>query len=115
MSNPNDDLPDYYVEVVNDSNALLYLVRYRCANRVRELIEKGGNVNIEDDDGASPACWAAKNNDFEMLKILAEAGADLTAGFVEMLTPLYWAEHHNNQPMLDYITQRIKGTGANPA
>lgn len=111
----SDELPDYYVNVVDDSNVIHYLVRYRQTDRVRELIKKGYNLDHDDDDGATPACWAAKRNDFEMLKILAEGGADLAKGYIDMLTPLYWAKHHGNQLMVDYITERIKGAGDTPA
>jgi uncharacterized protein len=63
----------------------------------------GGDVNALNQYGASPALLAAKRNDLKMLILLVERGANVVLSDGLNQSPLYWAKHHKNQNMIDFI------------
>jgi len=46
---------------------------------VRELLEKGADVNAKDEEGRTPLHWAAGNGYVEVARLLIEHGADVNA------------------------------------
>jgi len=60
---------------MNIHNELIEAVKSNDLNRVKELVEKGANVNHEDKYGITPLRWAAHHNDLTILKYLREKGA----------------------------------------
>ncbi|KTC76789.1 ankyrin repeat domain-containing protein [Legionella brunensis] len=75
------------------------------------IIEKhDGDVNSQDQYGASPALLAAKRNDFEMLQLLVEKGADVTLSDYMGFTAMQWAQENRNEKMADFIEEH-----SNPA
>ena len=44
-------------------------------NRVKELVEKGANVNAQDNYGFSPMFYASRQNKLNVVKYLVENGA----------------------------------------
>jgi ankyrin repeat protein len=74
-----------------------------------ELIVKnyGGNVNAQNQYGASTALLAAKRNDLNILKFLVLEGADLTISDDFHQTPMDWAQHNKNDDMIAFIEQTL--------
>ena len=52
-------------------------VKAKNIDAVRELVESGGDVNEQDEQGWTPLNWAAGKGDVEMVQLLVEKGADV--------------------------------------
>lgn len=59
-----------------DDPALIRAAQKQDANRLEELLDKGGNVNAQDRYGATPLMIAAYNGDKESVRVLLAHGAD---------------------------------------
>ena len=70
---------------------------------VKYLIEKGANVNIQDDDGDSPLHDACFMGQLEAVKYLVEHQANVTATNKRNETPLDRAEGRANHDVAKYI------------
>ncbi len=68
------------------------------------------NVNAQDAHGASPALYAAKRNDLNILKYLVEKGADLRLSDLLNKTPLSWAQYNKNDEMITFIEDQSKSS-----
>jgi len=58
---------------------------------VKLLLEKGAQVNIRNEGGATPLHYAARNGNIEVMEILLENGADVTQKGTGCGTALQWA------------------------
>jgi ankyrin repeat protein len=58
---------------------LMQAVKSNDVAHVKELIQQGANVNALDDNGDAPLVMAAYEGHNEILKLLLEAGADVSA------------------------------------
>lgn len=57
---------------------------------MRFLVQEGGDVNAQDEDGDTPLHWAlARDNRFEIARLLIENGADVANYAVGRSTPLH--------------------------
>ncbi|MBI4844107.1 MAG: ankyrin repeat domain-containing protein [Nitrospirae bacterium] len=59
-----------------------YLLKFAeegATAQVRDIIEKGANVNTRDDDGETALIYAAQKEHADIVRLLIEAGADVNA------------------------------------
>lgn len=75
---------------------------------VTRLINAGYNFDEANDYGDYPITIAASRNDLKVLKVLVEAGADLTVAGEDGRTALQWAEFHQNAEMQELIQSNIQ-------
>ena len=76
--------------------------------QVRELLAKGANPNVPDDDMRTPLHQAVLGNSVGLLGLLLEAGADVNAKDAHGFTPLHFAA----QEFLPEIARILVGKGA---
>ena len=95
------------VFMMTNEEQLMECVKMGQLDAVKTLIAKGVDVNVENNLGLCPVLIAARRNDFNILKELADAGAslDVTDNFGE--TVIQWANHHNNQEMINFIDDNL--------
>ena len=67
---------------------LHWAVRKRDIETVKNYIKSGANVNVLDKDGISPARWAAALQEYQILFLLLDAGAELTSEIEPILSNL---------------------------
>lgn len=63
-----------------DSNLFMRCMEYgmhEYKNLVKDYIAEGGNVNIKDDEGNTPLILAALHEDWDDVRLLLDAGADI--------------------------------------
>ena len=71
---------------------------------VEEYLDKGGNVNLQDEPGMTPLHHAVnddwKGSHFKMVKLLIERGANVNAIDDTHHTPLHWASNKETAELL---------------
>ena len=71
---------------------------------VKEYLDKGGNVNLQDEPGMTPLHHAVnqdwKGSHREMVKLLIDRGADVKAIDDTHHTPLHWASNKETAELL---------------
>jgi ankyrin repeat protein len=77
---------------------------------VKTLLQKGGNVNAAQSDGARAIHWAVYYGDLEMTRMLITAGADVKAANRNGSTPLWLASTNGDAA----IIRALLDAGANP-
>jgi ankyrin repeat protein len=78
------------------------------ADAVKLMIEKGAEVNVADEGGATPLHYAAKSGDVDAIRLLIKAGADLEARTREGKTVWDYAVEGGQ----DYQAQSLKAEAA---
>jgi ankyrin repeat protein len=81
-----------YIDGVGDITPL-----HRATNSPKVLeamIRRGANVNVADSSGDTPLHLAVRGGNVASVKLLLDAGADITATDEEGLTPSYWCESY---------------------
>jgi len=81
----------------NGYTPLMHAVKQQNPQMVEMLANFGANVNISDDLEDTALVWASSMNNFEIVKILLEKGADPDKG---NFTPVMWSAFHGNVQML---------------
>ncbi len=70
---------------------------------IQELIATGKvDVNYKDENGNSAINIAARHNDFDIVQLLVENGANVNTQDGWGRTPILWAEKHKNAEMIEY-------------
>merc|ERR1712080_150942 len=70
---------------------------------VRQLVERGVNVNGKDSFGYSALHEAASRGHLEVVKYLHSQGADILTHDNGLTTPLWLAAYKGNLPMVEYL------------
>ncbi len=99
----NADLPKNHKTLIN-------AVRKQDAKLVKKLIMKGAEPNLEDELGTPLIHMASENGDITTLKILVEAGADLSKLNRVGQSALTIAARFGRVEVVDYLLR----SGANP-
>jgi ankyrin repeat protein len=90
-------------------DALLCRAAFVCDFvQVRELLAKGANPNVRDEDLRTPLHQAVLGNSVGLVGLLIEAGAELDAKDAHGFTPLHFAA----QEFLPEIARILVGKGA---
>ena len=71
---------------------------------VKKFLDKGGNVNLQDEPGMTPLHHAVnadwKGSHFKMIKLLIDRGANVKAIDDTHHTPLHWASNKETAELL---------------
>ena len=100
----------------DETAELLYAVKSGNHKKVKALVEGGADVNVTDQNGATPIMWAAYKNEMEIVKYLASKKAELCPKgviFLDKEGSLYGslltiAAGENNLEMLKYFVEELK-------
>ncbi len=82
---------------------LIYAVRRRKNERLRQLLKKYGDVDARSSAGRTALHAAAEQGDIEATRTLMEAGADVNARMADGITPLHQAAANGGYRVLDDI------------
>lgn len=94
-----------FAEVDSDTTAMTQAVAEGDVERVKELLDSGVYVDVQDMDGWTPLMWAAQDNNVEMINTLIEAGADLNMIDYYEETALIKAIYNNNIDAINILLQ----------
>jgi len=72
-------------------------------NSVKNLIQKGVDVNIQDRSGITALIYACYNKNVQIIKLLILSGADINKRDDEGLTPLMNASKHGNLDIVEEL------------
>jgi ankyrin repeat protein len=75
-------------------------------SKVQDLIDRGADVEAEDEYGRTPLHWASLNNYVAIAKLLIEAGADVKAKNVYGHTSLHYASANNHIETAKLLIER---------
>lgn len=87
--------PEVTIEVLSIDKSLCYLLRKKITGMANFLIKIGVDVNIVDENIATPLLYAANNNLHETAQLLIENGADVNYCNDLNITPLIEAAKNN--------------------
>jgi ankyrin repeat protein len=73
---------------------------------VRYLLNKGANVNAQDERGRSALMLAAGNKNLEMCRLLINKGADVNLVGQEGVTALSYAFHSQDVPVIEFLLSK---------
>jgi len=96
---------------VSNGEILLLTMERQRFDLARQFIEAGIDVNYQYPlsrnyaDGMTPLLYASKWNNFEMVKLLVEHGANINIRAVDGNTPLSIARTNNNDAIYNYLTE----------
>ena len=78
-------------DVTANGTTLLHLASITTNLRmIKLLIQEGGDVNAQDEDGETPLHWAmGRDGNYEVARLLIENGADIANNTVDGSTPLH--------------------------
>jgi ankyrin repeat protein len=71
------------------------------------LLDNGANIEVKDDDNATPFMWACYLNNTRAIKILTHRKADAFAADNFGLSPLEWASHQGHIESVTLLIQSI--------
>ena len=67
---------------------LLLLAKFGHLTKIKELLKRGANVNVRDEDGDAPLMWATEGGQDVVIKVLLQHGAKVNAKGSFQRTPL---------------------------
>lgn len=86
-----------------------FAVKEGCTDVVRDLLDRGANVNAKNTEyGVTAVMWATMGKDqraTEIARLLIEKGADVNARDNDGWTVLRWAKKYRNQNTIRTLTE----------
>jgi ankyrin repeat protein/CII-binding regulator of phage lambda lysogenization HflD len=73
---------------------------------VKYLVEKGVNVNMENEERLTPLYYACQKGDLELVRYLVERGVNIQAKSKYGETPLYGACWRDNLELIKYLVEK---------
>ena len=97
-------------ENFNNQDIFTY-IRNNDIKSIKNYINSGYDLNIQDDDGYTPLIYATSNNKIEIVKLLLNAGTDIDKQNIYGRTALIVAAYYNNvktvELLLDYVADEF--------
>jgi ankyrin repeat protein len=87
---------------------IIFAVRGKNLDLVKERISEGGDVNHQDPKHGSALIAAINNNDHDMIQYLIDNGANVNAENSHGIVPLEIALHHSS----DEVVRKLSWSGA---
>ena len=84
---------------------LHYAVTNGCLDIVKYLIEKGADVNLQD-ESSGPLHFAIEENRLDIVKYLVEKGADINLHDRNGMSPLYFATQNSRLDIVKYLVEK---------
>jgi ankyrin repeat protein len=109
-----DRCPDIDIKGTCCDTALIFAIGKRHTGIAKALLKKGANVNAADDWKKTALHHAASVDDFDLVRMLVEKGADVDASTVDGTAPLAYALGRNpNVKIVKFLLE--KGASVNAA
>jgi ankyrin repeat protein len=77
----------------------------KVKNLIKELIEKGTDVNVRDIFDKTPLLSAIRYKHLEIVKYLIEEGADVNARSMSSQTALHWAIYNGHSEIVECLVE----------
>ncbi len=75
-------------------------------SKIKDLIKRGADVNVEDNTGQTPLHRASAMNELEIAKLLLDRGADVNSKRNDGWTPLHRASWNNSIEIAELLLNR---------
>ncbi|KAK5637085.1 hypothetical protein RRF57_012797 [Xylaria bambusicola] len=85
---------------------LLWAARDGHLDIVQILLDRGANIDMDDNEGYSPLSWAAENGHVEVTKLLLDKGADMESVAHNGTTALSLAAAYGNAEVVKLLIER---------
>ncbi|TDA41701.1 MAG: hypothetical protein DSO07_03190 [Thermoproteota archaeon] len=93
-------------EYITPNTGLIIAVYQRDLEKVKELLDRGADVNAKDIFGDTPLHIAARNGHLDIVKLLLERGADVNARNESGDTPLTAAAANGHLDVVRFLVNR---------
>ncbi len=97
---------DFKTYGYRDVTVLHYAVFMNDLERVKLLIDKGADVNIQNGDGNNAIFYAALNSNLEMVQYLIENGADITITNKSRKDFIHYAARSGNLELVQWLVNQ---------
>ncbi|MEM4137926.1 MAG: ankyrin repeat domain-containing protein, partial [Candidatus Anstonellaceae archaeon] len=87
----------------NLSELLILVSKSGDIQQVKQLIEKGANINSTDKYGYTPLHFAAKSGNTKVAEFLIKSGSDVNAKNKDGYTPLHFAAQSGNIELAEFL------------
>lgn len=85
-----------FCDDLDTDTELIYAVRERKANKIKQLLASGADVNAKNIQGVTALMWASYFNNTKAMQLFMDAGADVNTKDNEGYTALIIAAEKNN-------------------
>lgn len=90
---------------MNEHYLMAAIIDNKCATAL-DLIRRGADVNLLDEDQCTGLEFAAKSGNLNLVKALLDAGAVIDSRDRGGRTPLMWAASRGNKEVLELLIER---------